>query len=531
MIRGVSWLSTALLLPLLGWISLLPLLLVFPIYPDEFFWKLINSRLLLNSGKLLYLFPACAKGISLDPPVSWYPLQLIDAAIYSDMTNPQVLRYWGIAFFIAIVLYCAWFVQFSLRPGIGYAASVGAVLAPLSLGVLPFLLVMNRPEQGLLLVMLCGCSIPAVLEKRKLTPWQIWTTAAVFIFLCWIAAGTHPKGVFLLPALLLAAFLTIRRWLPSLLVLAAAAFGAIETIRLWRVRTDCPESPFLMQVLRGQSLSPDELSNGVGRFLSHAWSNVVHGSVYWQSAAFRQEYQSTWLPTAGSPPTLIEAVLSRAIPLFIAIGAALFILPAVASTARAIKARTLPDSGPLIATSLVVCLIGIAAFQSGKNFYEAALMLPLFAMAVMFSLTAQQLPAVPLIRGRTILATIAVLALLSQIAIAFRFYPKFSEWQQALEQRQPKQEAVRRLISSCGVEIDAKTKHLLVDEFTYTLLWRTHEPYFASLTGGWWGTGVDQQRLIQDRDITGAVADCLFVSPKLWTSIKSDGGYCCAKRS
>ena len=160
----------ALLLPLLGWVGLLPLLLVFPIYSDELLWKLIDSRLLLDSGKLLYLFPECAKGISLDPPISWYPLQLIDAALYSDMTNPQVLRYWAIGIFFAIVLYCAWFVRFSLRPAIGYAASVGAVLAPLSLGVLPFLLVMNRPEQGLLLVMICGCSIPAILEKRKLTP-------------------------------------------------------------------------------------------------------------------------------------------------------------------------------------------------------------------------------------------------------------------------------------------------------------------------------------------------------------------------
>ena len=520
----------ALLLPVLGWVGLLPLLLVFPIYSDELLWKLIDSRLLLDSGKLLYLFPECAKGISLDPPISWYPLQLIDAALYSDMTNPQVLRYWAIGIFFAIVLYCAWFVRFSLRPGIGYAASIGAVLAPLSLGVLPFLLVMNRPEQGLLLVVICGCSIPVILEKRKLTSLQIWTTAAVFILLCWIAVSTHAKGVFLLPALLLAACLTMRRWLPSLLVLAAAAFGAIETIRLWRIRTDCPESPFLMQVFHGQSLSPDELSNGLGRFLGLAWSNVVHGSVYWQNAGFKQEYQSVWLPTAGSSPTLIEVLLNRAIPLFVALGAVL-VFPAVLSTARAIKARSLPDNGSLIATSLVICLVGVAAFQSGKNFYETALMLPLFAAAVMFSLTTKRLPAVPLIGGRTILATIAVLAVISQLVVAFRFYPKLPEWQQALAQRQPAQEAVRRLISRCGIEADAKTRHLLVDDFTYTLLWRTQEPYFTSLTSGWWATGVDQQRIVEDRGVTGVVAACPSVSTRIWNSIISEGGYCCAKRS
>lgn len=520
----------ALLLPLLGWLGLLPLLLVFPIYGDEFLWKLISSRLFLDSGKLLYLFPECTKGISLDPPISWYPLQLIDAALYSDMTNPQVLRYWGIAIFFAIVLYCAWFVRYNLRPAIGYIATVGVVLAPLSLGVLPFLLIMNRPEQGLLLVLMLGCSIPVILGKRKLTALQIWAMAAVFIFLCWIAVGTHVKGVFLLPALLLAAFLTIRRWLPSLLVLAAAAFGAIETIKLWSMRTDCPESPFLMQVFRDQSLSPNDLDHGLRYFLHLAWANVYNIHAYWQNTGFKQEYQSLWLPSAVAPPTLVETILNSATPLIIAVGAAALLFCALVSTAGAVRNRTFPDNGPLIAVLLVVCLLGISAFQSGKNFYEGALVIPLFAMAVMFSLITSRLPTPALFGARAIIAIMAVLALTNQLAIAFRFYPKFSEWRHDLENREPKQEIVRKLIDSCGIEADANTKHLLVDEFTYTLLWKTQEPYFLSLATGWWATGLDEERLIQDRNISGAVGICKFVSPKLWTSIKSEGGFCCAKR-
>lgn len=531
MTRPFSWFSVALLLPLLGWVGLVPLLLVFPIYSDELQWKLINSRLLLNSGKLLYLFPGCAKGISLDPPISWYPLQLIDAILYSDMTNPQVLRYWGIATFIAIILYCAWFVQFNLQPAIGYTATVGAVLAPLSLGVLPFLLVLNRPEQGLILVLVCGCSIPSVLRERKLTTLRIWMVTALFVFLCWIAVSTHAKGIFLLPTLLLAAFLTVRRWLPSLAVLAAAGFGAIETFRLWSVRTDCPESPFLMQVFRDQSLSPKDLSNGPVHFLRLALRNIMNMEAYWRNAGFQQEYQSLWLPPAGAPQTLIETTLNSAIPVSVAIGAVFIIVAFVSSTARAVKSRTLPDNGPLIGISLLACLVGISAFQSGKNFYEAALMLPLFAMAIMFALTTTTLPTATLFGGRKIMAVLAVLALANQLIIAFRFYPKFSAWQQILEERQPRQDAVRKLIDRCGIEADATSKHLLVDGFTYTLLWRTQEPYFLDLIDGWWATGLDQARIIHDRNITGVLGACPAVSTKIWTSIISEGGFCCAKRS
>src|SRR4051812_9873285 len=77
-------------LPIAGWIAIAPLLAVFPLYSDEIQWKLINSRLLLEGGKLLYLFPVCKTGFLLDSPISWYPSRLLDAALYADMTNPQI---------------------------------------------------------------------------------------------------------------------------------------------------------------------------------------------------------------------------------------------------------------------------------------------------------------------------------------------------------------------------------------------------------------------------------------------------------
>jgi hypothetical protein len=529
--RRISWFSVALVLPLLGWVSLLPLLLVFPIYSDELLWKLINSRLLLDSGKLIYLFPGCSKGLSLAPPISWYPVQLTDAILYSDMTNPQVLRYGGVLGFIAIIVYCAWFVRFNLRLEIGRLSTVGAVLAPMSLGVLPFLLVLNRPEQALVLVLVCGCTIPAIVRDRKLTILQTWMISALFILLCWLAVSTHIKAIFVLPALLTAAFLALRQWLPSLTILAAACFGAIETFRLWSIRTDCPESPFLMQVFRNQSLSASDLSDGAVHLLRLVWQNVLNMNTYWDNAGFQKNYQGQWLPSADAPQTLIDRILNAAIPVFIGIGAAFVIAAFASSTARAVKTRKVPDSGPLIGMSLLACLVSISAFQSGKNFYETALILPLFTIAVMSALTTTTLPIATLFGGRKVIVLLAIFAFSNQLIIAYRYYPKFSAWQLALEARQPKQDAVRRLIDRCGIEADTRTKHLLVDEFTYTLLWRTQEPYFLGLVDGWWGTGLDQARIIHERNIIGAVGACPLVSTKIWSSIISEAGFCCAKSS
>lgn len=524
MARRFSWLSIALLCPVFGWIALVPLLIVFPIYPDELQWKIISSRLLLDSGKLLYLFPECSKGILLDSPVSWYPAQLANAFIYSDMTNPQMLRYWGIAVFVAMIALSAWIVKKTLRPETGYLATAGALIAPLSLGVMPFLLVMNRPEQGLVLMLLIGCATPLLVGTRALTALQVWAIALLFVLLSWMMVGTHIKGIFLLPALLLAAALTIRQWAPTLAVTVAAAFGAVETFRLWALRTDCPESPFLTQVFHAQALSPDSLKSGLVYFLELVARNILGAKDYWRGVSLRQEYQSGWLPPSETPRTLIETVLNAAIPVAMAIAIIIIIYAFASAILRARNNRTFPSHGPLIAMSLLACVLGIAGFQSGKNFYEPALIFPTLGIAVMLAL-----PETPLPGARKLLFALAALAVANQIAIAFRFYGDLPLWRNDLQARQPQQVALKKLIDRCGIEINATTRHLLVDNVTYTVLWPTQEPYLFDYATGWWATGIDEADIIRDRKITGAVARCGLVSGGHWSSVVSQGGFCCAK--
>ena len=531
MTRRFSWFSAILLVPLLGWICLVPLLLVFPIYADELEWKIINSRLLLDSGKLNYIFPECSKGLLLDPPISWYPARFLDAILYSDMTNPQILRYWSIGIFLAIVLYCAWFVRFSLKPDIGYAAISGAVLAPLSLGVLPFLLVMNRPEQGLVAAIAVVCTLPSIIASRKLTTLQTWVIALLFVLLSWMIVGTHVKGIFILPALLLAAFLSVKNWGPRLVVLAAASFGAIETYRLWAVRTDCPESPFLMQVFHAQGMSPTDLRAGLAPFLKNVARNILSFTEYLRNAGFQQEYQNQWLPTAKIPQNPVETIVNASVPVFAVIGLMIVIIAFASSAMRAVRTRTLPDRGPLMAISLLACLTCIAGFQSGKNFYETALILPTLVVAVILVLTGSALPIAVLNSGRKLIAVISIVAFAGQLAIASRFYPELSDWQHTLDVREQTQSRIRNLMGRCGIQTEAATKHVLVDDFTYTVLWPTQEPYLLPYLYGWWATGIDAAGVIRDRNIRAAVGWCPLVSREIWSFVVSDDRYCCGTRS
>ena len=42
--------------------------------------------MMIDSGKLLYLFLPYSRGFLLDVPISWYPARLMDVALYADMT-------------------------------------------------------------------------------------------------------------------------------------------------------------------------------------------------------------------------------------------------------------------------------------------------------------------------------------------------------------------------------------------------------------------------------------------------------------
>jgi len=199
------------LLILSTWIILLPILYFFPIYVDEIYWKLINSRFFLDRKEMMYFFPVCTKGFLLNTPISWYPARILDSLIYQDLSNIYKLRYISLTIFLFIILYLAWFVRKIKITNLPFLNSVGIVLAPFSFGVLPFMLVMNRPEQLMVLLIILACTLPIIINKK--IKFIISCVFAIFyLIISWIILGTHFKSSFFLPSILLSAFFLIKNW-------------------------------------------------------------------------------------------------------------------------------------------------------------------------------------------------------------------------------------------------------------------------------------------------------------------------------
>jgi hypothetical protein len=520
------------LLPAAGFAVLTPFLLLSPIYGDELHWKLINSRLWLDGGKLIYLFPVCTKGFLLDVPISWYPLRAFDSLLFADMTNPQRLRYWGYGIFLAATLYASWVARRTLKCEAPFLSIFGAVLAPLTLGVLPFLVVFNRPEQPIVISLLVGCTLPFFAANSPMRSLRSWGFAGVYSLLAWTMTAAHLKGVYFLPALLLAAFIVVRQWLPRIAMLAAFGFGAAETYQLWVARTDCPESLFLTHLFHSLSLSPADLSKGLWSFLLHWWSNLQESRLYWDRVSFQLEYQSSWLPSTTTPLTEMETTSNKVMPIVVALGVFIVVTGVIAGLRQEPKRSAWLGQGAAIAALLLVALIGVAGLQIFKNFYEAGLMAPILGLATLFALPSV-LGITPKAKtfGLVAVAAVVVLSIVSELALASHFSRELPAWFRNVAERESHQAALRTVLAKCGLPTGRDVSRIVMDDFAYTLLWRTREPFLLAYFSGWWGQDLDRNKLIRDRHIAGLVGGCSAFAPEhLPATINyPEIGFCCSR--
>jgi hypothetical protein len=99
---------------------------------------------------LIYLYPGCSDGFLVRIPITWYPARIIDYLLYHDMTIPVRMRYTALVILVAWLCLLVILASRLLKTPI--AATAPVVLTSLCFGVPPFLLAVNRPEQGLVAV-------------------------------------------------------------------------------------------------------------------------------------------------------------------------------------------------------------------------------------------------------------------------------------------------------------------------------------------------------------------------------------------
>lgn len=493
-----------------------------PIYSDEPEWKLIGSRILLDAGKLIYLFPACDASQWLDTPLTWYPTRLLDALIYQDASNPFQLRIFGTILFF--VLLAAWTTILHITSRLPLASSGLFVISYFSFGVLPFLMVFNRPEQSLLIWLTGGLFAMLWFDKHRVSGLAgKCLLTAFFALLACVIAATHPKGLFFFPVLLLAWWRPVKSLPLGLGLLGVMAWTALETVQIWQVRTVCAESPWLTNILQTLSLQPQQLMHNPGEFFGAGKANLAAFVSYVRGIQFQADYQSMWLPATPH--------VSSSLPIGVLINALAWlplIVAAIMLTVNLIRQlSTRQASRTPVALMLALTLTMLVLLQSNKNFYEAGVVFPLVLLVCLFTFTPDDEGAPNRLVSHLLLPVMLVGASVAGYARYDLFWDHAQKWRADRTHGPIDNASLRSFVQEqCGIS-DA-SENLLLSSETYPAFWQHRRPMFLPYVTGWWATGTDYKQTLAKRDPGGLITSCQGVPTEMTGIIKESRGYCCA---
>ena len=137
-----------------------------PLYTDEILWRYHFGSIFNQGFKIPNFVPVCQASHFIPIPPTWLPARLIESGFYKLFLGSWTIRVMGVLFgILASVVFFKLLTQ--IFKNVGLYANYFAIFL-LSFGVMPFLGIINRPEQVLMLCLMFAISV--VLEPKW---WQV----------------------------------------------------------------------------------------------------------------------------------------------------------------------------------------------------------------------------------------------------------------------------------------------------------------------------------------------------------------------
>lgn len=541
-----------------------------PVYNDEVQWKMTASRLFLDGGKVINLFPACSQGFLLNSPWTWYPARILDALIYADASNPFYLRQYGWFSYLGLLL--LWSAICHLCTRLSWTISFLWISAFFMVGWMPFLMVWSRPEQPIMIWITFSLLLGMYFYKN---PPQT-TSLKVFAFILFALIGcclsaSHAKGVYFLPLLLVLWFRMVQG--PWLTVSLGAIYlwSFFETLILWKTRTKCAESEWWTNMVLSFTVQPKLLIQAPRQFFEMGANNILRWFDYVRSASFeigfynaflRPENIQSWvdqfalqvfgfsiyavsfLITINALQELVTQYQRGYRPQVIAISAYIVLIVVLLSTPFAwvgiialglglsILLFTLlwnqSRSNWVIAIALGLCLMVLMFTQILKNYYEASLVWPVWLLICIFSFTATTRWA----RGVLLYLVLPLMLLMAIVSTQLRWdliglMPL--DWQKARMERVADNAQFQAFAKeACG--INGSEGSMVLDDETYPIFWRHPKPMFTAYLYGWYAQGTDYRKTLLLQKPSGLATNCNSAPPELLPYLKQTKHFCCASK-
>jgi hypothetical protein len=430
---------------------------------------------------------------------------------------------------------------------------MGLLAGVVTLGVMPFVMVLSRPEQ----VLLIGTTVFLVLavDEKPRSPsslgWDLASAAALIaggaiVFSC------HQRAFLVLPIAVLTCFRVIER--RDVALVAACAITAIAVVAFgdFNARLACPGDAVVRMLFNRESIvlaaSNHLLPNYISR-LTHLMRDYPGLFLFLTQFDFLDYYISNMIPAYPFPlwGTVISLFLTEFMIVVVLTGLVSFGLTAVGR----VRHRQGLIALCAIASSWLIYFVSIFA-RATRNNYEAELMEPLLVLTSVLSiwLAREDLSRIfgrvrVTFFARALFAGLIILSVVSQIALLVG-YEQFVGGAWGRPGYIPKHlysasvsgySSIRGTILSaaarCDIKPNSNLKYLVVDEVTYFPFRHSKAPHLmTNIDPRWWGRGIpDLRALLANRGSDGAIVGCHWL-PRSWRSYATrTGEFCCLPKS
>ena len=514
-----------------------------PIYTDEIAWKIIQSRVTQDGGMSppLSLEPSCGP-YSFAVPMLLYPFRWADSLVFGAMTSPLALRLLGFGTALAWLVLAGALATNIGRPRLSRGVVAAGLLALATIGVMPFLLVISRPEQVLLIALTCflypllkPVSVPPSLGRALVLAVGGWA-------LCSYALAAHPRAAFAVPLMLLFIWSITRR--PRIAGCAGAGILAVAFVsyRDFALRVACPGDPdiaaLFVKINIGSALDQGKLLPYLKDVL---FSLRRTAGWYINEFTLRSKYASDMLPGFSHP--LLGWAVELFFSLLVVAGIAAFLL--LAARFRRERETRLAVAGVGALWFFYFACVGSRIL---KFDYEAELMEPVMAMAALSSLWLAWPRLILRFGGaRVAVAARGALIILLALSVASQGWLLINDAPYAWGAWKKPGYAAGQAFSIttfgygrlkaqilatarlCGIDPAASPHHLVVDELTYFALANAYEPFFMTYfdENGWRQGLGDPRPLWRAGKSAGMVVACQRTQSVFADAVTRNGAFCC----
>jgi hypothetical protein len=518
-----------------------------PIYIDEVALLLLKARFFDENWTLVSLLPQCKSSFISSLPLTWYPAVAFYGIVYSHLSliGLRLSGVFGALLWVTVIAF--WSFKTSQKKA-ERLYMIAGLLALSSFGVMPFILILARSEQVMILCLSYYCIVPLFFGFKRL--YSLRSRSVVicsFILVTSILYFCHPKSLFFTPLILASAICTLQslNWRLLLFLTLIIFLSAYQSYNHAKLSGQCEEAP-IVRTTFAFTLEPGLLISQPRLFFDHALRNLKFARLrIVQHVPFQNLYQSGWLPpateTVGDRLAEKLNVLTNIIYTNL-IFVALFLL--IFRIVNEIRLRWI-SSHTILAAALLVSLIGHAAFYNidSWNFYTSGLMIPALILFLLLVWPEDFYKRFSRKYAHIILALLLIFAAMNLCALMVNVAPRLIEqsisrtssiqgqWLSVTPFNFDEQKStILALADQCGIKGDGASR-LVVDHVTYYAFDHLRQPlHVLYISEDGFGGDIKGREIVSflnEMGSPGIIARCSYIPPVLRNVVKDMRGYCC----